>query len=227
MTFDPDAVETVAFDSYGTIVDVTTVEEPLGDYVDDPSALAALWRERSLTYAMVGNAIGEYHAFFDLIEHALEYALAARGVDLSRGEKDDLLATYHDLDVFGDVHEGLDRLRAGGYDCYVVSNGNQEMLDSLVEFADLAGRIERTFSADDVERFKPEQAIYRHAAEEIGTPVENVAFAAAGWWDVPGAVNAGMQGVWVNRQQTRWGPYETEPHLTVSTFTELADELGV
>jgi len=23
------------------------------------------------------------------------------------------------------------------------------------------------------------------------------------------------------------GPYETEPHLTVSTFTELADELGV
>jgi len=194
MTFDPDAVETVAFDSYGTIVDVTTVEEPLGDYVDDPSALAALWRERSLTYAMVGNAIGEYHAFFDLIEHALEYAPAARGVDLSRGEKDDLLATYHDLDVFGDVHEGLDRLRAGGYDCYVVSNGNQEMLDSLVEFADLAGRIERTFSADDVERFKPEQAIYRHAAEEIGTPVENVAFAAAGWWDVPGAVNAGMQG---------------------------------
>lgn len=227
MSFDPEAVETIAFDSYGTLVDVATVEEPLTDYVDDPSALATIWRNRSLTYAMVGNAIDEYHAFFDLITHALDYALEARGVDLSEGEKEDLLSTYHDLDVFGDVHDGMDRLRDAGYDLYVVSNGDREMLDSLVDFADLDGRVERTFSADDVERFKPEPEIYRYAAEEIGTPVENVAFVAAGWWDVPGAINAGMQGVWINRQDTLWGPYDTDPDLTIERFHDLADELGV
>jgi len=227
MTFDADRVTTVTFDSYSTLVDVDAAEAALADRVSDPEPVSKLWRARSLEYTFVANQIDAYQPFYEMNRDALQYALDAFGVDLPDDERDEILAVYHELDVFDDVRDAIERLRDGGYDCYVVSNGNQEMLDSLVEFADLAGRIERTFSADDVERFKPEQAIYRHAAEEIGTPVENVAFAAAGWWDVPGAVNAGMQGVWVNRQQTRWGRYETEPQLTVSTFTELADELGV
>jgi 2-haloacid dehalogenase len=227
MSFDPDRVETIAFDSYGTLVDVTTVEEPLSDYVDDPSAVAKLWRNRSLGYAMVGNHIEEYHSFFDLIDHALDYALDTRGIDLGEDERDELLSTYHDLDVFGDVHEGMDRLREAGYDLYIISNGNREMLDSLLDFADLGDRIERTFSADEVERFKPAVEPYQHAADEVGTPIERVTFVGAGWWDVPGAIHAGMQGIWINRQNTIWGPYETQPDLTIETFHDLADELGV
>lgn len=227
MSFDPDAVETIAFDSYGTLVDVSTVEHRLSEYVDDPSAVSTIWRDRSLTYAMVGNAIDEYDAFFDLIEYALDYALEARGADLSSDEKEDVLSTYHDLDVFADVHDGMDRLREAGYDLYVVSNGNREMLDSLVDFADLEGRIEQTYSADDVERFKPEPTIYRHAADEIGVPIENFAFVGAGWWDVPGAINAGMQGVWIDRQDGMWGPYDVDPDLRIESFHDLADELGV
>lgn len=227
MTFDPESVETVAFDSYGTIVDVTTVEEPLSEYVEDPAAVARLWRNRSLGYAMVGNIIDEYHSFFELIRHALQYALDANGADLDEDEREEILSTYHDLDVFDDVHGGMERLRDAGYDLYVLSNGNEAMLESLVEFAELGDLVEEAISADEVERYKPAAEPYRHAAEKIGTPIENVAFVAAGWWDVPGAVRAGMQGVWVNRQDTLWGPYGTEPDLTVETFPEFADEIGV
>lgn len=113
------------------------------------------------------------------------------------------------------------------YDLYVVSNGNEEMLDSLLDYAGIGDLIESAISADEVERFKPDPDLYEHAAGKIGTPIENVAFVAAGWWDVPGAINAGMQGIWINRKDTLWGLYETAPDLTIDSFRELADELDV
>ena len=33
-----------------------------------------------------------------------------------------------------------------------------------------------------------------------------------------------MQGVWIDRQDTIWGPYEIEPALTIESVDELAGE---
>lgn len=107
------------------------------------------------------------------------------------------------------------------YELYVVSNGSEEMVDR----GDLDDLLEETISADELSQFKPGSELYRHAADRIGTPVEEIAFVAAGWWDVPGGINAGIQDVWVDRQDTLWGPYETEPDLTIESFHELAGEL--
>ena len=226
MSFDPDAVETVAFDSYGTIVDVTAVAEPLSEYTDSPEMVAKLWRNRSLGHAMVGNAIEEYDTFYEMNRRALEYALHTTGVDLDEDEREEVLSTYHELPVFDDVHEGMRRLSEAGYDLYVVSNGNEEMLESMVEHGDLGDLLADTISADEVEHFKPDAELYDHAADRIGTPKENICYVAGGWWDVPGGIHAGMQGVWINRQDTLWGPYEMDPDLTIETFGDLADELG-
>lgn len=225
MTFDPDRAEAIAFDSYGTIVDVTTVEEPLAEYVDEPELVSQLWRNRSLGYAMVANAIEEYDSFYQMNRTALQYALNVAGVEIGEDEREEILSTYDELAVFEDAVPGMERLQDMGYDLYVVSNGSHEMLDTLVEHAGIDDLIEDTISADEVETFKPVDELYRHAADEIGVPIEEITFIAAGWWDVPGAIHAGMQGVWINRQDTIWGPYETEPALTIETFHELADEL--
>lgn len=226
MAFDPDSVETILFDSYGTIVDVTQVADPLAAYVDQPEYVSKLWRNRSLGYVMVANHIGEYHPFYELIGAALDYALDTAGADVDDAEREELLATYHELDAFDDVVDGMERLRNAGYDLYVLSNGNPEMLESMVEHTGIGDVLEDAISAEAVERFKPAEEPYGYAADSIDTATENVAFVSAGWWDVPGALNAGMQGVWINRQQTLWGPYDTQPDLTITTFHELADELG-
>lgn len=225
MTFDPDRTEAIAFDSYGTIVDVSAVEEPLAEYVDEPKLVSQLWRNRSLCYAMVANAIEEYDSFYQMNRTALQYALNVAGVEVDEDEREEILSTYDELAVFEDAVPGMERLQDMGYDLYVVSNGSHEMLDTLVEHAGIGDLIEDTISADEVETFKPVDALYRHAGDEIGVPIEEITFVAAGWWDVPGAIHAGMQGVWINRQDTIWGPYETEPALTIETFHDLADEL--
>jgi len=226
MALDTDAVEAVAFDSYGTLVDPGSVTDALADHVDDPELVAERWRTRSLEYAFVATSTGEYDTFYELNRHALRQALHTVGVDLSADERDEVLAAYHDLTVFDDVRPGMERLADAGHDLYVLSNGNPEMLDSMADSVDLDGLVEDYISADEISRFKPAPEIYEHGAERIGVPPERVAFVAAGWWDVPGALHAGMQGVWVNRSDDIWGPYEVEPDLTVAAFDELADELG-
>lgn len=223
--FNPEAVGAVAFNSYGTIVDVMAIEEPLSKSVDSPEVVAKLWRNRSLGYAMVGNAIEEYDSFYEMNRRALQYALETQGIDLSEEEREEILSTYQELPVFDDVHDGLKRLRDAGYDLYIVSNGSEEMLESMIEHGDLENLIADTISADEVEQFKPDAELYDYAADEIGTANESICYAAAGWWDVPGAIHAGMQGVWINRQDTLWGPYDTDPDLTIDSFVELADEL--
>lgn len=225
MALDPERTRAIAFDSYGTIVDTTTVQEPLSEYVEEPELVSRLWRERSLSYAMVGNAIEEYDSFYEMNRAALRYALEFVGSDVGEDDREVILSTYDELAVFEDAVPGMERLQSMGYDLYVVSNGSEEMLEQLVDHVGIGDLIEGTVSADAVETFKPVSDLYRHAANEIGVSIEEITFVAAGWWDVPGAIHAGMQGVWIDRQNTMWGPYETEPALTIETFHELADEL--
>ncbi|WP_232700502.1 haloacid dehalogenase type II [Halobacterium wangiae] len=227
MTFDAARVSTVTFDSYSTLVDVDAAEAALADSVPDPEPVSERWRARSLEYTFVANQIDAYQSFYEMNRDALQSALDAYDVALSTDERDEILAVYHELDVFDDVRGAVERLRDGGYDCYVVSNGNPEMLASMVEHADIADLVEDTVSADEVRTFKPARELYRHAAARTGTPIDEIAHATAGWFDVVGASHAGMQSVWVNRSGAPWEPFDGEPDLTVEGLEELADALGV
>jgi len=227
MVFDPGRVSTVTFDSYSTLVDVDAAEQALAARVDDPEPVSKLWRSRSLAYTFIATQLDAYQPFYEINRDALQYALDAHGVDITTDERDKILALYHELDVFDDVREGIERLREGGYDCYVVSNGNPEMLDSMVDHADIGNLIEDTISAHEIEVFKPSADLYRHAAGRTDTPIEEIAHVTAGWFDVMGATHAGMQGVWVDRKGSPWETFGTEPDLTVETFFELAEALDV
>lgn len=227
MSFDPDRVSTVTFDSYSTLVDVDAAEQALAARVENPEPVSKLWRSRLLAYTFVANQLGAYQPFYELNRDALQYALDAHGVDVSTDERDEILAVYHELDVFDDVREGIERLREGGYDCYVVSNGNPAMLDSMVDHADIGDLLEDTISADEIAVFKPNADLYRHAAGRTGTPIEEIAHVTAGWFDVMGATHAGMQAVWVDRKGSPWETFGTDPDLTIETVFELAEYLNV
>ena len=227
MGLDAERVSTVTFDSYSTLVDVDAAEQALAARVDDPEPVSRLWRARSLEYTFVANHVNAYKPFYEMNRDALQYALDVHGVDLSTESRDEILAVYHELDVFDDVRDGIERLRDGGYDCYVLSNGNPEMLASLVDHANIADLVVDTISADEVRTFKPAAEVYRHGAARTGTPIDEVVHATAGWFDVLGARHAGMQAAWVDRKGTPWEPFAGDPDTTVETLYELANRLGV
>ena len=226
MSFVPERVRAVTYDSYSTLVDVDAAKVALADRVSDPEPVSKLWRARSLEYTFA-NHIDAYQPFYEMNRDALQYALEAHAVDLTTDERDEILAVYYELDVFDDVRDGIRRLHGGGYDCSVVSNGNPELLVSMVEHADIGHLIEDTISADEVRTFKPDAEIYRHAAGRTGTPITEIAHVSAGWFDVMGGQYAGMQGVWIDRNGSPLEPFGGGPDLTVETLYDLADELEV
>jgi 2-haloacid dehalogenase len=229
MSFAPDRVEVLTFDSYSTVVDVDSAESALDEHLpaDVPTEqLSNLWRAHSITYTLVANHLDTYDTFYEYNRQALTHALETFGVEAPEGTRDEILAVYMDLDVFTDVEDGMARL-ADEYDCYIVSNGDPAMLDAMVQVAGVEEYVADTISADEVETYKPAASLYEHAAERAGTDVEAVAHTSAGWFDVQGAANAGMQGVWVNRDDDPWVRFDGEPDLEVGSFHDLADELGV
>jgi 2-haloacid dehalogenase len=230
MTLDTDRVDTITVDSYGTLVDPHATVETLAEYVPDDriDPIARQWRARSLLYTMVGNAIGFYQPFYEMNRDALAYAAAANDATLTPEEVDEVMSVYHELAVFSDVRDGIERLRDGGYDVYVLSNGNPEMLASMVEHAAIQDLITDTISADEVERFKPAPPIYRHGAARTGTAIDRLVHVAGPSFDVLGAMNAGMQAIWLNRTGTPWEDFAgRDPDLTAETFHDVADALGV
>lgn len=226
MAFEQDRVQTITVDSYGTLVDTDAAEKALAARVKDPRPISQLWRVRSLIYTMVGNYIEQYQPFYEINRAALQYALDVHGVDLSEEERNEILSVYHELDVFPDVRGGLRRLRNQGYPVYVLSNGNPEMLDSMVQHAEIHDVVEDKISVHEIQTFKPHPSVYRHAAERTDTPIQKIVHVAGPGFDVQGAMHSGMQGAWINRAGQPWEAFGPEPDLEIESFYDLADKLG-
>lgn len=225
MGLDSSRIESVVVDSYSTLVDVESSRKALEPYTSDATSLARVWQLRSREYAIVGNDINIYRPALERHRLSLKYALEVFDVDLTDDEIEEVLSVYHELDVFGDVRDGLEIIRDAGYEIHILSSGDPELLDSLVDHTDLTDVITSVISADEIQVYKPERELYEYAADQIGVPLGNLVHVTASWSDVNGALNAGIQGVWLNRKDRTWEQYGREPTLIIENFHELADVL--
>lgn len=225
MALDTDRVGTVTFDSFSTLVDVDSTATAVEGYVDDPVAFAREWHARAAYYGTVANEIDAYETYYRLHRDALAYLLAAEGVDVSGETLDEMTAVYHEMAPFGDVRDGMERLADAGYRLGIVSNGDPAMLDSLVDVAGIDDLLATTVSADEIRRHKPAVELYEHAADRLDVAPDGIVHVSNGQVDVMGAVHAGMQGVWLNRQGNPPDPFGPDPDLAVDSIEELVDRL--
>ncbi|WP_280535943.1 haloacid dehalogenase type II [Halopenitus sp. POP-27] len=221
MTLDPSRVDAVLVDSYSTLVDVESTRYALEPYTDEPRAVARIWQLRSREYAVVGNAVGVYRPATERHRHALRYALDVHDVDVSAAEREEILASYHDLDVYADVRDGLEAVRDAGYPIAILSNGDPSLLASLVETTDIDDLLRATISADEIETYKPAAELYEHAAARLDVAPEALLHVTASWSDVNGARNAGLQTVWLDRTDRSWEQYARDPDAIIDSLCDL------
>jgi 2-haloacid dehalogenase len=226
-------IETVTVDSYTTLVDIGSqagvLEEHVAD-LDDGESVSQLWRSQYIQYSMIANDIDEYRPFWELIGQGLRYALETSGYDVPADVRDRIRREIYEdrITVFEDVTDGIGRVVDAGYEVYILSNGNPEMLRHLVEAADLGDLVADTISADEVETFKPDPAIYHHAATRTGTPIEGILHVSGGGMrDVWGAKHAGMKAGWLARpeQSPAREHLGRDPDIVLETLHDLADHL--
>jgi 2-haloacid dehalogenase len=139
-----------------------------------------------------------YAKFWQVTGEALDHCLAAHGIEDS-GVRDKLLSAYLALDPFPEVPATLDRLKRAGVRLAILSNGNPEMLDTMVAASKLADRFEAVLSVDAVKVFKPDPKVYRLVEARCGVKPDKVCFLSSNCWDAHGAAYFGFPAVWVNR----------------------------
>ncbi len=221
------ALEALAFDMYGTLVDPIRIWKQLELVLPrEAQRIAELWRQKQLEYTFRLTAMERYEDFEHVTRKALDYALAAVGRDLDMLQKNSLMTQYNDLECFSDVKPGLQRLKDAGYSMVVFSNGSPAMLTSIMNAAGLHAYSAGFVSVDEVHVYKPSPKVYRHVANRLGRPIETVRLISSNPFDVVGAEAAGMQASWVNRSGGVFDTLAPPPQSVVRSLIELADALA-
>jgi FMN hydrolase / 5-amino-6-(5-phospho-D-ribitylamino)uracil phosphatase len=154
---------------------------------------------------------------------AIRMALYRSGDDPLRANEafDVFFAARQQVSLYSDAHSGLQRL-AARYPIVSCSNGNADVVAAGIgEF------FKAQVSAVRAGRGKPHRPIFDLAAAELGVP--NAAVLHIGddiALDVVGAIDAGMQAVWIRRGDTVW-PYDNQPVEGFADLHQLADFLGL
>jgi HAD superfamily hydrolase (TIGR01549 family) len=119
--------------------------------------------------------------------------------------------------LFEDAKPALQFL-ASRFPLVSVSNGNAD-----IARVGLSEYFRAAISAREFGVGKPDPRIFHAAAGAVEVPPENVLHVGDdATLDALGALNAGMQAGWVNRSDHLW-PHEQEPHVTLTTLTELCE----
>ena len=222
---------TIAFDAYGTLLDVHAAiarkGSPLGKNAE---AVSRLWRAKQLEYSWLRSLMGRYADFERITADALAHACATLALPLSGTQTARLLDAYRRLPVFAEVPAALAALGARpggpGRPCAILSNGTPAMLAAVVDHAGLSTAFSAILSVDALRIYKPSPRVYRHAAERLGLPPERLGFVSANGWDISGAQACGLQTFWINRRHVPPERLGAAPDHTLASLEELVGLLA-
>jgi 2-haloacid dehalogenase len=212
-------IEICVFDAYGTLYDFNSAvarhRDAIGPKAD---ALSEMWRTKQIQYTWLRNSMSAYAPFWQVTGEALDNCLATFGIaDKSVREK--LMGAYLALDPFPEVPAMLDKLKKAGKRLAILSNGNPEMLDPMVEASGLADKFEAVISVDAAKIFKVDPKTYDLVKKQTGVSSDKVCFLSSNCWDAHGAALYGFKTLWVNRGGL---PEDNLPGTVVAHIKDLS-----
>lgn len=215
---------TLAFDVYGTLIDTNGVVAALKKLInDDAEKFSQTWRDKQLEYSFRRGLMQNYENFDVCTTQALDYTCVFYNVSFSAEQKAELLGIYRVLPAFGDVKEGLTRLKAEDFLLYAFSNGKADALEMLLHNAGIRDLFLGIVSVDDIKTFKPSPATYGHFLRQSGATGSSAWLVSSNPFDVIGAISAGMKAAWVRRSPEKiFDPWGIDPTITVSSLLDFA-----
>ena len=225
-------VTTLAFDIFGTVLDLTgSITPPTRKFLQRKGAAVSAetfwdqWRARQRIEQYQDSLMMLGHSgYLETCRRALLYCLRLNGIAFTDAEVREVMQAWQLLSPHADVAEGLRRLKSR-YRLVALSNGEQPYLEHL-EKARMRFGFDALISVQQAGFFKPHPAVYRTGATILGEEPHQIMMVAAHAFDIMGARACGYRGAYVNRYRL---PYEESPHrpdIEVRDFVELASALG-
>ncbi|MGZ5270800.1 MAG: HAD family hydrolase [Ramlibacter sp.] len=138
---------------------------------------------------------------------------------LAEAAFDAFFVARQQVDLYDDAREALQFL-SQRYPLVSLSNGNANL-----ERVGIAQYFRVAVSAREFGVGKPDARIFHAAAGAADVqPIDVLHVGDDATLDVIGALNAGMQAVWLNRADHQW-PHEQQPHVTVRDLRQLCELL--
>jgi 2-haloalkanoic acid dehalogenase type II len=162
------------------------------------------------------------HDLSELRRESIRRALRHGGEDPALAEAgfDLFFAERQRVDFYADAIGALERL-AARYPLLALTNGNAD-----IHTVGLGHLFKARISARDFGRAKPDPAIFHAAADLLGVPAASVLHVGDdAALDVVGALDAGMQAVWVNRKKMQWS-LGRPAQMEVTELGALCEVLG-
>jgi 2-haloacid dehalogenase len=216
-----DDIEALAFDLYGTLLEVASVGPAAAEVTEDPAALVDLWRQKQLEYTWLRSLMGRYQDFWTTTGDALDYSLDRLGIRVDDDTRARLLGAWLDVRVYPEVPDALAALAPRRL--AVLSNGNPEMLEAGLAAAALRDRFDHVLSVDELGVYKPHPSVYELAVKAFGLPAERILFVSSNPWDAAGARTFGLPVAWVNRMGLPFERLGVTPDLIVTDLSALAE----
>jgi 2-haloacid dehalogenase len=217
------AIKAIGFDAFTTFDPrpISALADSL--FPDKGIELSNLWRTRLFEYTWLRTLYGNYADFWQVAKDALEFAASMLKLELTVEKRDDLMGAFLKLKAYPDVPSALQSLQDAGIRMAFVSDLTGQILESAVKNSGVQGFFEFNLSTDAVHVFKPDRRAYQMAIDAFNLPREEIAFAAAGGWDVGGAKSFGYTTFWVNRLNHPVEQVGVTPDGIGGTLTALAD----
>lgn len=185
-------IKAIVFDAYGTLFDVHSIVTATdrafpghGDYITQ------VWRLKQLEYTWLRTLMGRWEDFRVVTRDSLTYTLTTLGLQADPLVVDKLIDAYDDLSPYPEAEQSLSRLAP--YRRAILSNGSQNMLDTLVRNSGLDRYLSAVISVDAKQAYKPDPRAYQLVHEQLGARPEEVVFVSSNGFDVAGAKSFGFK----------------------------------
>ncbi len=191
-------------------------------------ATARQWRDAAHRHALRAEVNREHAALAHDLTHLrremIRLALQRAGdaVALAEPAFEHFFAERQRVELYSDALPALARL-AAGYPLVSLSNGNAD-----VHRVGIGHHFQAQVGAREVGVAKPARRIFEVAAEAAGVaPHQVLHIGDDAALDVLGALDAGMQAVWLNRKGSPWGHAPHQPHLQAADLHQVCAALGL
>jgi 2-haloacid dehalogenase len=227
---DPEAVQALTFDCYGTLIDwdagilayLRRLLDAKGAQDVDAARFHRHWYHACELPAIAGPFMN-YHAVLQTsVQRALrDFDLPVRAEDGADFGED--MKTWR---PFADTHEVLTRL-ARRYPLCIISNTARDIIARSIAHMDVT--FAHVVTAEDVRVYKPDRRIFEAALARLGLKAgpQVLHVFQSTIVDLPTAAPLGLQTAWINRQSLTLEPDLPRPDAIFPDLAPLAGALRV
>ncbi|MDO5044458.1 MAG: haloacid dehalogenase type II [Coriobacteriia bacterium] len=218
-------IKAIAFDLYGTLVDVYSVAENCENLFPQQGAdISKLWRSKQLEFSWLHTLMNSYKTFWDITKDALYFTLDSLSLSYSDEAIQNLMDSYLQLESFKEVQKALEAMDS--YRKVILTNGNLAMCEPLLKAQNLENYFEALISVDTIQQFKPKAAVYQLAVDHFALDPSEIMLVSANPWDISGAKTFGLKAAWIKRSAAQFDYLDQSPDLIVSDLNDLHKKLA-